>query len=84
MKEYPHLSEAIGKVIEIIRKDRKMTKSSLAEFSWLERRYLREIEQGTKKPTVNAIYSICEALRVSPVDFFTQVEAERKNLESKN
>ena len=53
-----------------------MTKSALAEFAWLERRYLREIECGDKKPTVNAIYSICEALRVSPLEFFTMVEAE--------
>jgi len=49
MKEYPHLSQAIGNTIEIFRKDRRMTKSALAEFAWLERRYLREIEQGDKK-----------------------------------
>lgn len=60
-----------------------MTKSALAEFSWLERRYLREIEQGEKKPTVNAIYSICEALRVSPLEFFTLVEEERKRMSEK-
>lgn len=83
MKEYPYLSRAIGNVIEIFRKSRGMTKSALAEFSWLERRYLREIEQGEKKPTVNAIYSICEALRVSPLEFFTLVEEERKRMSEK-
>ena len=81
MKEYPNLALAIGQVIEILRQNRKMTKSSLAEFSWLERRYLREIELGIKKPTVNAIYSICEALNESPIDFFIKVEKERKKLE---
>ena len=80
MREYPHLAQAMGNIIEVIRKDRKMTKSALAEFAWLERRYLREIEQGEKKPTVNAIYSICEALRLSPVEFFRRVEEERKKL----
>lgn len=80
MREYPYLAQAIGTVIEMIRKDRRLTKSALAEFAWLERRYLREIEQGEKKPTVNAIYSICEALQVSPVEFFRLVEEERKNL----
>ena len=39
-----------------------------------------EIERGTKKPTVNAVYSICEALNVSPVEFFTKVEEERLRL----
>ena len=77
MKEYPHLSQAIGNAIEIFRRDRGMTKSALAEFAWLERRYLREIEQGEKKPTVNAVYSICEALGVSPLEFFQKVEEER-------
>ena len=76
MKEYPYLSQAIGNAIEIFRKDKKMTKSALAEFAWLERRYLREIEQGGKKPTVNAVYSICEALGVSSLEFFQKVEEE--------
>ena len=80
MREYPYLAQAMGNIIEVIRKERKMTKSALAEFAWLERRYLREIEQGEKKPTVNAIYSICEALRLSPVEFFRRVEEERKTL----
>ena len=80
MKEYPYLSQAIGNTIEILRKDRGMTKSALAEFAWLERRYLLEIERRDKKPTVNAVYSICEALRVSPLDFFRKVEDERERL----
>ena len=80
MREFPCLSEAIGHVIEIYRKNSRMTKTALADFSSLERRYLLEIERGTKKPTVNAVYSICEALNVSPVDFFAMVEEERQKL----
>lgn len=80
MKEYPYLSQAIGNTIEVLRKDRKMTKSALAEFAWLERRYLLEIEQGNKRPTVNAVYSICEALKISPPEFFRKVEEEMGRL----
>jgi len=76
MREYPYLAQAIGNTIEMFRKDRRMKKSALAEVAWLERRYLREIEQGEKKPTVNAVYSICEALGVSPLEFFQKVEEE--------
>lgn len=82
MKEYPYLSQALGNVIEAIRKEKKMTKSALAEFAWMERRYLREIEQGVKKPTVNAVYSICEALKISPIAFFTMVDEEIKRLKT--
>lgn len=80
MKDYPYLSQALGKVIEIIRNERKISKVRLADFSCLERRYLREIELGEKKPTVNAIYSICDALGVSPVEFFRRVEEEREKM----
>lgn len=80
MKEIPYLSQAIGQVVEIVRSNRKISKVRLADFSCLERRYLREIEIGVKKPTVNAVYSICEALNISPVEFFRLVEEEREKL----
>ena len=73
MKVYPYLSEAIATVIEELRRQKGMTKSSLADFACLERRYLLEIERKAKRPTVNAIYSICEALQVPPVEFFQRV-----------
>lgn len=80
MREYPYLAAALSHIIEIYRKNSHMTKTALADFSGLERRYLLEIEWGTKKPTVNAVYSICEALGVSPVEFFEKVEEERRRL----
>jgi len=84
MKEYLHLSQAIAVTIEIFRKNKGMTKSVLADFACLERRYLREVEQGHKRPTVNAVYSICEALRVSPLEFFQKVEEEIARLSKSN
>jgi len=81
MNTYPHLAEALSKVIEILRKEKKMTKSSLADFACLQRRYLLAIEQGTKKPTVNAVYSICSALGVPPLEFFRLVTLEIERLE---
>ncbi len=73
MNEYPNLSQAMSVVIEQKRRQKGITKSVLADFSCLDRRYLREIEVGSKKPTVNAIFSICDALNLSPVEFFRLV-----------
>lgn len=42
MQVYPYLAEALAEVIEALRTERGMTKSSLAERASLERRYLRE------------------------------------------
>jgi len=81
MREYPHLSDAISAVLEQFRLARGMSKSALADFAALQRKYLFEIEQGTKKPTVNAIFSLCEALQVEPDEFFRQVVSRMKELQ---
>ena len=72
MKVYPYLSGAIAKVIEALRAERGMTKSSLADFACLERRYLRDIELGNKNPTIEILSYICEALNISLREFFDE------------
>jgi len=81
MTKYPYLSESIAHVIEVIREEKGMSKSSLADYADIQRCYLRHIVQGKKKPSVNVIFSICEALEVHPVDFFRMVtdEMEKRN-----
>ena len=81
MKNYPHLSEAIGNVVEILRNDREMSKSSLADYSDIQRCYLLEILKGKKKPTLNVIFSICEALQVHPAEFVRMVVENIEELE---
>ena len=61
-----------------------MTKTALAAFSDLQDCYVK----GKRNPTITAIYSICEALGLSPLEFFKRVTDElnelnkpRKNLQ---
>ena len=84
MREYPYLSDAISRTLEILRQERGMSKSALADFAAMQRKYLFEIEQGVKKPTVNAIFSLCEALQVEPDEFFRQVVARMKALQKES
>ena len=65
-----------------------MTKTALAAFSDLQDCYVRGIIKGKRNPTITAIYSICEALGLSPLEFFKRVTVElnglnkpRKNLQ---
>ena len=81
MKLYPHLAEAIANTVEYLRKERKMSKSSLADYADIERCYLRGIERGERRPTVNTIFCICDALQTDPVEFFRLVMAELERLE---
>lgn len=82
MKMYPHLAKAIANTLESLRNGKRMSKSSLADFADIERCYVRDIEKGNRKPTVNTIFCICEALQADPVEFFQAVVSEIKRLES--
>ena len=70
MKIHPYLSEAIANTLETLRKENGLTKSALSDLAELERCYLRDIIKGNRNPTVNTIFSLCEAMQVKPVDFF--------------
>lgn len=80
MREYPNLSEAIANTLLTYRKTKKMSKSALADFASIERCYLRDIEKGNRKPTLNTIFCICEALQVNPVIFINDIMVELDRL----
>lgn len=82
MKTYPHLLESLGIAVEKVRKERKMTKTALASFSDLQDCYIRGIIKGKRNPTITAIYSICEALDIPPLEFFRRVTEEMEALQS--
>lgn len=84
MKNYPHLLEALAITIEKVRKERKMTKTALANFSDLQDCYIRGITKGRRNPTITALYSICEALNVPPLEFFRGVFEEMKKLDKRD
>ncbi len=81
MKIYPHLAKAIAITLESFRKEKGMNKSVLADFAGVERGYIRDMEKGNRKPTVNTIFCICQALGISPLDFFQRVMAELEKLQ---
>lgn len=80
MKDCPNLLQAVAAAIEGIRKERKLTKLDVASNAELQECYVRGITKGRRNPTLVAIYSICEALDISPVEFFRRVEEERARL----
>lgn len=81
MKNYPNLLEALAITLEAIRKERKMTKLAVASDAELQDCYVRGITKAKRNPTIIAIYAICDALKVSPVEFFQRVEEERTRLQ---
>lgn len=80
MKAYPQLQDAVANTVEKLRKERRLTKTALADFADLQECYVRSITKGRRNPTVTAIYSICEALGIPVGTFFHLVEEERRRL----
>ena len=61
----------IGKKIEKIRKERRMSQYQLAMDAGLSTSYIPDIEKGLKCPTVETLDNICYALHITLKDFFT-------------
>jgi transcriptional regulator with XRE-family HTH domain len=54
----------IGNMIALIRKEKGITKSKLAELTGINIGHLTHIEKGERNPSHKALYSICEALDI--------------------
>lgn len=80
MKTYPFLLEAMANVLETLRKERHLTKTTLATYADLQDCYVRGITKGKRNPSVTSIYGICEALNIPIWEFFRKVEEERSLL----
>ncbi len=64
----------VGERIKYFRNKRGLTVNGLANKAGISQSYLRDIELGNKQPTVEYLEYICEALKISLVDFFDITE----------
>jgi len=80
MEKYPKLKEAVANVLRARREALGLSKRKLGELAWLERPYIIQLEQGTKQPTLNALFYISEALGLQPSEFVRLVEEETARL----
>ena len=58
--------KSLGRRINFVRKDRGLTAEKLSELCNINATYLRQIEGGTKLPSLPVFISICAALKISP------------------
>ena len=76
MEKYPLLNEAIARILRSKREAQGLSKRKLAELAWLERVYIIQLEKGTRRPTLNALFYISEALGLQPSELVRLVEEE--------
>lgn len=66
----------VGNRIKELRENKNITVNKLATISGVSQSYLRDIELGNKKPTVDYLEYICYGLGISLSEFFKTDENE--------
>ena len=65
----------VGKRLKELREMRGLTVNRLANMAGLSQSFLREIELGNKKPTVETLSYFCEALEISLSEVFSEASS---------
>ena len=60
----------ISERIRFFREQKGLTVNKLANLSGISQSFLRDIELGSKKPTVETVSLLCDALGITLGDFF--------------
>lgn len=55
-----------GELIRKLRNDKELTQEKLAELSQLHSNYISLLERGKRKPTIDTIFKIANALNMKP------------------
>ena len=68
----------LAKRINMVRKDRGFTADRLSELCHINATYLRQIEGGSKMPSLPVFIDLCNALRISPDYLLRDMLAENE------
>lgn len=74
----------VGERVKWFREKKGITVNKLANLAGISQSFLREIELGRKKPTVETLALVCEALGITLKDFFddgTRFPASKRRAE---
>ena len=74
-----NVETVFGQVLQRIRLSRALTQEQLGFESGLHRTYISLLERGRKSPSLNTLFQLGKALRVSPSVILLEVEAALDN-----
>lgn len=69
-------AEAVGRVIQRYREDRHLSQEVVSGLAEIGRTHLSAIERGTRKPTLETFFRICDAMDVKPSRLVALIEKE--------
>lgn len=69
-------SVAVGKVIQRIREEKRLSQEVLSGLAGIGRTHLSAIERGERKPTLETFFKLSDALDIRPSIFMAEIEKE--------
>lgn len=73
----------VGQVIQRFREDRGLSQEVASGFADIGRTHWSAIERGTRKPTLETFFRICDALDVKPGVLIAAIETEHNKKAAK-
>lgn len=69
----------VGQVIQKLREQKKQSQELVSGFAGIGRTHLSAIERGQRKPTLDTLFKIAEALGIKPSVIVAAIEEELEN-----
>lgn len=69
-------SVAVGKVIQRIREEKRLSQEVLSGLAGIGRTHLSAIERGERKPTLETFFKLSDALDMRPSVLLAEIEKE--------
>ena len=66
----------VGRVIQRLREEKKQSQELVSGFAGIGRTHLSAIERGERKPTLETLFRIADALGVRPSTIIAAIESE--------
>lgn len=66
---------AFGQALRHFRRKIKISQEKLSQKSGLDRSYISLLERGLRQPSLTSILQLSKALKISSVNFISEVEA---------
>lgn len=77
MQKKASVKGIFGKVIRQVREEKGITQEKLAELAEVDRTYIYRIETGKRSPSLDIVFRIADALKVSPGHLLDKVNRLR-------
>lgn len=68
------LSEKTAKLLNLIRREKKISQEKLALKCGIDRKYVNIIEKGNSNISIGMLNKLCDGLEVEISDFFTKLD----------